>query len=277
MKILLILFIFVSYSHASSEQNSCFKGKLPYFKNFSRFEGSPAVKHAALERACKEIGNEMFMDKDSGVNRLKYTFITLLGFGLRGEVVASFSTLQGSPEGRAYMRALTKISSIKNPVERIAQTYRLAVINSGEYDHETRGNNTLFSGFIFGAYRPENLLKNSRDRGTIGVCREFATLLKWSLLQVARHPHSKSPALESTDFSAKTVSGNTPVGQHAWVRINLPIHKKGRLIGFTHFDIDTTWYPDFTPLFPRRSGVSDKNLRRLRRECDEISNCLSHL
>jgi len=53
--------------------------------------------------------------------------------------------------------------------------------------------------------------------------------------------------------------------------------KNGRLLNFTHFDIDTTWYPHFVPLFPRRSGVSDGNLRRLRRECDEIRNCLSHL
>lgn len=274
MKFLLSSVLLIS-TFAYGDSNSCTKGKLPFFQNYSRFKASPAKKLKALDKACKEINNDMFMDKETGLNLLKYKFINVVGFGLRGEVTASFSTLNGSEEGRAYMRALKKIKQIKNPVERIAQTYRLAVINSGEYDHETMGNQTLYSGFVFGAYRPENLLRNSRDRGTIGVCREFAALLKWSLLQVARHPNSQSPALEATDFSAETESGNTPVGQHGWVRINLPVYKEGRLSGFIHFDLDTTWYPDFTPLFPRRSGVSDKNLRRLRRECEELALCLS--
>lgn len=255
----------------------CFEDKLPYFQNFSRYKSSVPAKIKAINTACGEIDNEMFMNRDSAGKLIINKLIGVVSFGLLGEALASFSSLKGSPEGRAYMKALATIRKIKNPVERISQTYRLAVINSGAYDHETMGTKTWYSGFIFGAYRPENLLKNSRDRGTVGVCREFATLLKWSLQQVARHPQSKSAALGPFDFSASIIAGNTPVGGHAWVRVNLPVIKEGRLINFTHFDIDTTWYPQFIPLFPRRSGVSDKNLRRLREECDEIRNCLTHL
>jgi hypothetical protein len=275
MKISITLCLLFSFTSVWASPATCYQEKLPFFKNYTRFQARASTKLKALERACAEINNDMFMERDSAGKLIVHKFISIVSFGLLGEAAASFSSLQNSPEGRAYMKALSKIRRLKNPIERISQTYRLAAINSGEYDHATMGKKTWYTGFVFGAYRPENLLKNSRDRGTVGVCREFATLLKWSLQQVARHPDSTSMALGPSDFSAEIVGGSTPVGGHAWVRVNIPVIRNGRLVDFTHFDIDTTWYPEFTPLFPRRSGVSDQNLRRLRRECEEITNCLS--
>lgn len=277
MKTTTLLLSFMIMSSSFASVNTCVQDKLPYFKNFARYKGSIKEKIAALGRACGEMDNDMFMDRDSHLGLIKNKIVNIVAFGMLGEAAASFSSLKGSKEGRAYMKALASIRQIENPVERINQTYHLAAINSGDYDHGTMGKKTWYSGFIFGAYRPENLLQNSQDRGTVGVCREFATLLRWSLLQVSRHPKSNSSALGPMDFSAEIVSGATPVGGHAWVRVNLPVIKNGRLINFTRFDIDTTWYPQFTPLFPRRSGVSDKNLRRLRQECDEVASCLNHL
>lgn len=277
MKILLSILTLVALNSVRAGVSSCVEEKLPYFKNFARYQSTTRAKLRALDRACGEINHDEFMDRDKAIDHIKFKFVSIVSFGLLGEATASFSSLEGSKEGRAYVKALNRIRQIENPVERISQTYRLAAINSGDYDHGTMGKKTWYSGFIFGAYRPENLLRNSRDRGTVGVCREFSTLLRWSLLQVSRHPRSMSHALGPRDFSAEIVSGVTPVGGHAWVRINLPVVKDGRLINFTRFDIDTTWYPEFTPLFPRRSGVSEKNLRRLRRECEELTSCLSHL
>lgn len=280
MKITLIAWL-VLITMVEAQANNCLQGKLPFFQNYNRYQGGAIRKSHALQNACREINKTGFHDANTLGERLGYSVVSTVSFGLLGAAAASFSTLQGSEAGRQYMAILNNIRNIPNPIERIKRVYELAVLHSGEYDESGNGMPTWISGFFVGANRPENLLANSRRRGTVGVCREFASLLKWSLQQVSRHPTSTNGALAPTDFSSTMIAGSlpgaegwdTPV-QHAWVRINVPVHENGRLVDFTHFDLDTTWYPQFTPLFPRRSGLSVANQNRAKRECREIIECM---
>lgn len=278
---LFVAILAVTSAHAG-QVNNCFNGALPFFQNFTRYTMGALGKSRALETTCQELNHVGMHDARTVGERARGVFISNVSAGVWGQAAAAFSRLQSSEAGRRYMTALNNIKQNPNPLERIRRTYELAVMHSGEYDERELGTPAFWSGLFFGAHRPENLLENARSRGTVGVCREFAALLKWSLLQVSRHPTSQGGALAATDFSSTFMGGYLPgsngwqnsVG-HAWVRINLPVIRDGRLIDFTHFDLDTTWYPRFTILFPRRSGLSATNLERARRECHQILQCLT--
>lgn len=281
--VLIIVTVVLNFNTATAGTDAtCYADKLPFFKNFARYSSSLTRKVQAIETACGELNSAEMQEGQGTLELLKNRFTGVASFGLVGGAAAAFSSLQKTKEGRQYMATLNSIKNIANPMERIRQTYELAAKHSGHYDHETNGMDTWNSGAIVGAHRPENLLANNRERGTVGVCREFAALLQWSLMQVSRHPTSKSSALDEKDFSSTLVGGTVPGsngwkdgGGHAWVRINLPVFKNGRLLDFTHFDLDTTWYPKkFAPLFPRRSGVSQANRRKLIQQCGEVVDCL---
>jgi hypothetical protein len=282
IKLKLSLFI-LSFGANVFASNHCFQDKLPFFQNFNRFEASASEKLLALDNTCRELGQIEMHQKKGPVARVLHGVLAPVSAGLFGSAAAAFSRLRSTPEGQSYMRELDQIREIENPVERVRLTYLLAVENSGEYDHSTMGMRTWISGLLIGANRPENLLANNKLRGTIGVCREFAALLQWSLMQVARHPTSKSMALGAADFSSSMVAGIVPGasgwgdgGPHAWVRVNLPIIVNGQLKGFNHFDLDSTWYEKFTPLFPRRSNLSELNRNRAIKECNQLRHCIQN-
>lgn len=255
---------------------------LPFFQNFTQYEQSNFARLESLNNTCREIEwPEMNEGRNFGA-RLVDGLLPGLAFGiLYGRAAASFSTLENTELGRNYMAELKKIRKNPNALARIKAVYELAARHSGTYDYESNGMRNLKSGAVVGAYRPENLLASAKRNGTIGVCREFAGLLEWSLMQVGRYEGSKNAALDTTDFSVDMMAGTVPGangwkdgGGHAWVRVNIPVQKNGG-IDFTHVELDTTWYGDnFTPLFPRRSGVTEKTRKRAAKECRAIQRCL---
>lgn len=284
MKPVVFLLVFLSISNSNSfASTACFqKNLLPFFQNFNRYQSSENYKIDALENTCRELRWSEMHDKETPKQKLVNNATNFISFGLfLGTGVAAFSKLKGTREGRVYIAELERIKRIPNPIERVRLTYELAGQNSGKYDYEN-GLPTWISGLILGTNLPDNLLANAKSRGTVGVCREFANLLYWSLNQVSRFQDSRTMALSENDFSSELVMGETPGangwsdgGGHAWVRVNVPNIKAGKLVDFTRFDLDSTWYPEtFTPLFPRHSGLTNEVRRRAINECQLIINCL---
>jgi hypothetical protein len=253
---------------------------LSFFQQFTKYSSSREEKINALESTCDELAREELHTPmstyDITLEKIMSGPVSLfLGTG-----IAAFSALQNTTEGQKYMTELSKIKVIKNPIERVRLTYQLAAKNSGHYDTISHGTKTWSSGYFLGGWTPENLLENYKRRGSVGVCREFARLLAWSLLQVARHKDSKCMGLCDTDFSYDIKGGQLTnnegvTGSHAWIRINLPVFENGKLKDWHHFDLDTTWYPQtYTPLFPRRLGTSKKTRLKALRQCEQIRTCL---
>lgn len=203
--------------------------------------------------------------------------------GVFGQGAGAFANLNGSAKQRDYKKRLDVIGEEPNPMLRIKRVYELVAATQGPYDSAGHGMKNFIRGAGVRSSSPGNLINSAERDGSIGVCREMASLLKWSLQQVARARGSRSMALSPNDFSSTFMTGKVPGangwkdgGGHAWVRINMPIHEKGQLIGFSHFDIDTTWYPEqFSPLVPRRSGLSAPGRKKLIDECRRVQACLA--
>lgn len=254
---------------------SCLSGRgFPLFSLMEKTRATREQKITMLENVCSELGRPGLHEKESIGERIRNK-MAYVGGGLFGDAAAAFDDMNDSETQRAYMAALRKIKTIPDPMERIRRTYDLAVRHSGRYDEETLGLKTIKRGYLFGAHTPGNLVGSAKETGSIGVCREYAALLSWSLTQVARHTGSKRWDLGPTDFGVSSVPGQVPGGGHVWVRVRLPEHdRRGRLVGFVTFDLDTTWYGDFTPLFPRRTGMSETTRRRALDQCLEAIRCL---
>jgi hypothetical protein len=283
MKLLILTFCAavssLSYADTSKE---CFRDKLPYFQNFSQLSSSPKETLQFMATGCRELAFPK-MTKAQSVTDVTESYVSSkIIFGLFGQAAASFSKLRGSSLQKQFMAQLEAIKSIHNPMDRIQKVYELVGKNQGHYDYDTMGDRTMSSGFGFFAETPNNVLNNAETRGTGGVCRDFASLLQWSLLQVARDSDSRSGPLGPHDFSSDFIANDITTldgrrGGHAWVRVHLPqYNNRGKLIGFNNFDLDTTWYPKiFSPLFPRLSGLSEQTRIKATLQCNEIVECLS--
>jgi hypothetical protein len=193
-----------------------------------------------------------------------------------GKWSGAFSSLKGSPAQNEFMAKMNDIRQIQNPMERIRLVYDLVRATQGAYDNESNGFRTILRGGVVLANRPGNLIDAANENGTIGVCRENAALLSWALLQVSRHPSSKGMALNpDTDFSAEQVNGVIEgMGHHAWVRVNLPKRDPNGQVKFQSFDLDTTFYREFTPLEPRLSGLEPQIRQRYFDQCQTTMVCL---
>jgi hypothetical protein len=249
------------------------------------------LKHArlfGLDKLKAVVTQCQDLDTESGLGNyfrnmdpLSKTVNSMANFAITGvalgQGLGAFSKLKGNSETEAYMAELEKIKKIPNPIERIRLVYDLARKNQGSYDEDWGGIRTWLNGLLLGTYTPSNLLKSAKSFGSVGVCREMAALLAWSLLQVSRHSESKSGALNpETDFSAEFLIG-APAFNHAWVRIHLPQKKDSGPISFTDFDLDTTWYKDFAPLHPRLSGLSNSQVRDYEKQCKDTAVCIAKL
>ncbi|AFY00766.1 transglutaminase-like domain-containing protein [Bdellovibrio bacteriovorus] len=278
MKLILhsVFLMLLVQSASAQEQNTCFEKAIPFFQNFSKISVSPIAKASMLESACEELDDPRLTEKIGIFKSLGHQFMAKFGFGVYGQAIGAFDRLQGDEWQMEYAQKLQTIKSIPDPLERIRQVYLLVVRNQGSYDNDSNGMNSLKSGYIFGEYTPSNLLNTARKTGSAGVCRHFASLLQWSLIQVARHPSSRSSALGPLDFSSEFVLGTIPdAGGHAWVRVHLPQYDlSGRLQGFNNMDLDTTWYSRFSPVFPRFSGLKNDTRIKAAKQCREIQTCL---
>lgn len=265
---IIFLFFLVLSPSAFSQYDGCFSGTLPYFQNVRRASGSAAQRMLMLNRGCAELRRGDMTDAPGIGSAILSNVGESLSLPLAGQAWAAFSTLNGNENQRRYRRQLDEIKRIPNPMERIRRVYELVARTQGSYNY---GSNAIRLG------TPGNLIDTAAREGSAGVCRDFAALLQWSLMQVARYSGSTRMDLGPTDFSSEIKTGSTPSGGHAWVRVNLPNHDaQGRITGFNRFDLDTTWYPEqFSVLFPRNSSLSEGNRTRLVRECSTVVNCLS--
>ena len=146
----------------------------------------------------------------------------------------------------------------------------------GKYRNDKNGK--AKGGGIFTS--PRDIIIQADKEGAAGVCRDFAKLLYWTLMQVQRPKGEKSnfSQLGKNSFSVDFIVGFGKVNAnkygHAWLRVNLP-HKRNGFLEFERFDIDTTWYTKrFTPVMPRHQGWSNKNLKKLHNQCKKIKECL---
>jgi hypothetical protein len=262
-------------AHAQSG-NACFpKNRLPIFGIIEKSKTSVASKIEMVNTVCRELSESELHTKQSVLQRIQ-NGMAYVGGGLFGDAAAAFDDMDDSETQIAYKNTLRRIALIPDRMERIRLTYDHAVRHSGSYDHPTFGMKTIKRGYLFGAHTPGNLVGAAKENGTIGVCREYAALLYWSLLQVARHPSSKGRwDLGPNDFSVSSIPG-VAGGPHVWIRVTLAEHDSiGRITGFVRFDLDSTWYATFTPLVPRRTGLSDQTRNAALRQCVAISDCLS--
>jgi hypothetical protein len=272
MKVSILVFILQSSSLLWADSSSiCFRGDLPYFQNFDRITGTPTQKLLMMSSGCREVTKSPKILDGPGIGSTLFTFaVENFSLPLVGQAASAFSTLNGSPAQRRYKAALDQIRKNPNPMDRIRAVYELAASYQGNYDY--KGGGLKFD-------TPGGNIDRAQRTGTSGVCRDFASLLQWSLMQVARHPSSVNGGLGPTDFSSEIKTGFVPGGGHAWVRINLPNHDaRGAITGFNRFDIDTTWYPEqFSILFPRLSSLSAANREKLINQCRTVENCLRSL
>ncbi|MFS4459768.1 hypothetical protein [Bdellovibrio sp. HCB2-146] len=258
-------------------QNSCFEGRDAFFTPYAYLNSNPRELQSGLKKTCYELTQPDLYKKQGVIMKAFMTASNFLGFGVMfGHGAAAFSDMDGTPEQIAYMSALNEIRQIDNPMERIRKVYYLAASHQGYYDEKTLGFRTWKNGKVLFAETPENLLNSKKKYGTAGVCREFASLLQWSLLQVARHPSSHQGGLSEKDFSSEVVTGAPGGTGHAWLRVHLPVHNaNGMILGFHNFDLDTTWHPEtFAVLSPRESGISTEQRWNLINQCQQIQQCI---
>lgn len=286
-KLFMIPFLFsvllLSSTLGFAAEDPCFgRAESPVLKIYSQTSLDVDAKMASVMGTCKELKKTAMYEKKGMVRSLAEGFVQAVGVGgMFGLGASAFSKMNNNQHQKQYMSELEKIKAIPDRMERIKRVYELVSAYQGQYNYDSMGAKTDFvEGKMVGALRPENLVDAAKKNGTAGVCRHFAALLYWSLLQVGRSPDSKDSALSENDFSVSYMTGDVPLaggnsGGHAWVRVNLPIKNEKGVRDFRHFDLDTTWYPqDFTVLMPRRSGLSENARSKALSDCQEIKSCL---
>lgn len=243
---------------------ACFAKRLPYFSILGQVETSVDDAYEALSTSCNEIGRDGMMEAKTAVVAAIESGANVFGHGVAGGFASRYSRMDSTPLQRKYMAEIKKIRRIENTMERVRQAYMLASRHSGKYDDSTLGMATLKSGGVVFGETPENLLNNFEKRGTVGVCREFASLLNWTLEQITR-----SPQTGKIEFKTQTVGGKLPGGRHEWVRVRFA------QFGWAPVDFDTTYNQgQFIPLAPRREGLDISIRQRAYRECTEIIDCI---
>lgn len=257
---------------------------LPAFLQVIRDSRMPASESmVALSLACAEadpLGKRRAMqDKRGGITEIREKAIGFFVFGLFGEGTAAFSRLRGSETQKEFKKRLERIKAKRDRYERIRDVYALVSEFQGKYDYRALNEFALTRSYLW--LTPAETLDSAKDTGYGGICRNFATLLYWSLLQVARPMGSDSMALDESSFSAELMTGPVPLrdgsrGEHAWVRVNLPFRKAdGPGLRFESVDLDTTFYPnEFAPLIPRLSGVSAEERAGIMTACERVRRCL---
>lgn len=231
-------------------------------------------KRSALVDACSELSRQWssgeYVQTPQTVPYLALRAISSVWLTYR-TAASAFTILGGTEVQDAFKARLQEIRKDPRPLNRIQQVYEAVLY----YQGDIQGTFTLDN--------PGQMLDRVRQTGVGGTCRDFATLLYWSLLQVAR-PNGYESQLGELDENSFSVDMPTGVGNqngkwsrevHVWVRVNVPKRRNGQL-SFESYDLDTTNYRSrFTPLMVRFQGVSDVELSRLHGRCMEILECLN--
>lgn len=237
-------------------------------------EMSLLEKRSALVDACAELDRRRasgeYVQTPQSVPYLALRALSSVWVNYRS-AASAFTILGGSAVQEAFKARLDEIKKDPRPMARIQQVYESVLF----YQGDTQSHYTLDN--------PGQMLDRVKETGAGGTCRDFANLLYWSLLQVARPSgvESRLGEMGETSFSVELPTGVGDInGQwsgevHVWVRVNIPKRRHGQLV-FESFDLDTTNYKSrFTPLMIRYQGLSDQELSRLHGRCLEIVQCLN--
>lgn len=240
-------------------------------------DSPPEEKLNSIFTACRELDTTYwagtFAQHHQGLPEMAgkgvIPFLRLIGYAPAAFIKLNANTLQ-----RDFNKQLEAIRLIRDPILRIQKVYQLVTRFQGEYDSETTGSLPY--------RRPGAVINKAAKDGVGGQCRDFALLLYWSLLQVARHPDDRRiyGDLGENSFSVSPQFGDGKfddeyVGFHDWVRVHLAGRDDSYRLYFVRFDLDNTFYPKaFTPLMPRQQNFSERDLAKRKNTCDQLVRCL---
>ncbi|HXH73926.1 MAG TPA: hypothetical protein VNJ08_03105 [Bacteriovoracaceae bacterium] len=264
--VLIISFSVYARAHAQGVQ-SCYQGPLPASLVTLKKSGlSDFNAYKALENICNDLKSETFKNKVSLKGKVLHAVLDV-SFSVAQDIPSVISTMLGSDQNvKDYKAKLASIGQIQNRFARIRKVYELSVSAQGPYDD---GGGPIFS-------TPGRTINKTKDNKAWGQCRNFAQLLEWSLLQVNRSPFlpedmKKWGALDEDSFMPKFVHDED--AGHAWVEVSLPVGIGGKQ-EFHKINLDTTWYKDYTPLYPRRGVVDAGKRNQLLAECSKVLSCV---
>jgi hypothetical protein len=173
--------------------------------------------------------------------------------------INSSAGLGDSPIEKQYKSELAEIAGVQNVNDRMRRVYILAQKYQGKWDLDSHKEG---SG-IFGGKTPGEVIKDANSTGTGGICRDFSTLLVWSLNQVRQSPQNHYP-----DYVATA----TAIPGHAIVTVSMlePIQHSVK----SRFTLDPTNQKEFTPspiwdLHSKQDKMDD-----YLNQCMEIRRCL---
>ena len=263
----------LTVSDDQAELQRCFSGPLPaYLVALKHSSMSFFDTQAALENSCADLGNPEFQSKQSIVARIGDAIFYPPGMAVSRNIPSVLRDMLGDDTTvKEYRVRLAALQKIKNRFERIKGAYLLAVSAQGQYAHDSDGNYFLMT--------PSKILNRAKQGKSGGVCRDFAKLLEWSLLQVNMSP-TLSPelkqwgGLDEDSFSVQTVADSS--AGHAWVEVILPVGSGEKQV-FHHLHLDSTWYKTYSPLFPRRTIIPESQRRQLTEQCRAVSSCVQDL
>ncbi len=279
----ILIFFFLPISvYSQGDYRVCFKSDKPlpgYLRAMRDSNMSAYDLEDAIQWACHELDDPIFfpdarndqtpigpLGKAKAVGgALGSIFISGIPTGLM-DIFGQNKTLS------EYKQKLEQISKIQNPRERIRKVYELVVENQGKSDKSPLR-------ATYDSLRPRSpsgILNKAKATGEGGVCRNFATLLDWSLMQV-----NMSPTLPKYYSTWKIPDENSFVSEiifdpwHEYVEVKIP-NGKGT---FESFQLDPTIPAEghttaFLPLYPRHQGLNPSQREQLWRQCRDIRDCI---
>lgn len=158
---------------------------------------------------------------------------------------------------KTYSGKIQNVALEPNPVLRMKAVYQLVNQYRGTYKpYEWDGWPS-----------PGKTLTKAASTGSGGVCRDFSSLLVWSLNQVARGPAGRA------EFSVQTKH----LPEHALVTVRLFREPGARSDADQRFSLDPTNYLRFTPLPLPDLESPDEVLRDKFDRCQALYKCMSVL
>lgn len=175
------------------------------------------------------------------------------------QINAIWSELGDSKVEQEYKTKLNELAKIEDPDERIRRVYLLAIQYQGNWvPHNRKG-----SG-ILGMKKPADVLKDSEEMGTGGVCRDFSSLLTWSLNEVSRAP----VGIARQEFLAEF----TYYPGHAIVTVKRFEDPNSRLAKV--YSLDPTNYSEFVPIPYPDVDSPEETFRKRYDACIAVRQCV---
>ncbi len=219
----------------------------------------PLLKYLQMQDACESLNPKVNRTLAQARSEITKRGERLYFYEIDSQIQRTDEALSWRPGSsdieKAYVQRLRGIAKISDPVRRMTEAYLAMNQFRGKYQpYEWDG-----------LPSPGKTLLKAAKSGSGGVCRDFASLLTWSLHHVARGPAGHA------HFSVHTKH----IPRHALVTVRL-FHSPGsRSEKDRLFSLDPTNYQRFTPLpVPDLRASTDTLLKRFE-SCSRVVRCLS--